>query len=527
MYDKIARTLRMSLPALLTGAALVGPPAFAGPCEALADLTLPTTTITAAQVVAAGTFRPPEPAGTVPADELRSFDALPAFCRVEGVIAPSSDSHIRFEVWLPLRAWNGRYWGVGNGGYGGSITYSGLVAAVRYGYAVSSTDTGHEGSSPRWALGHAQKLIDYGYRAIHETAEKSKAVIRAFYLRAAKYSYFDSCSNGGRQGLMEAQRYPGDYDGVIAGDPAAFLTHLRAESEWIRQATEKDPASYIPASKYPAIKAAVLAGCDARDGLEDGLIDDPRKCDFKPSVLLCHGPESASCLTAPQITALKKIYAGPRDSQGRQIYPGLEPGGETGANGWGTWISGSAPGRATIDALDRGWAYLLQNPTWDLRTANLEHDVNDYDAALSRVVNAIDPNLRAFRARGGKLMLYNGWNDPDVSPLATIQYYDSVVRRMGLAEAESFTRLYMVPGMQHCSGGPGPNTFTARMVIALQDWVEKGVAPRAVIATKFRTDGDPASGVMRTRPLCPYPQVARYKGARSIDDASNFVCRAP
>lgn len=238
---------------------------FAAPCASLTALKLSNTTITAAQVVEAGAFWPPglRP-HALPADELRAFERLPAFCRVQGVIAPSRDSHIRFEVWLPVSGWNGKYLGVGNGGYGGSITYSGLASALKYGYAVSSTDTGHEGSDPRWALGHPQKLIDYGYRAIHETAEKSEAVIRAFYRQAPRYSYFDSCSNGGRQALMEVQRYPGDYDGVIAGDPAASLTHLRVESEWIRQATEKDPASYIPADKYPAIQAAVLASTMTR-----------------------------------------------------------------------------------------------------------------------------------------------------------------------------------------------------------------------------------------------------------------------
>ncbi len=295
--------MRIALPALFASVLLATAPVFAAPCASLTALKLPVTTITAAEVVPAGAFRPPGlRADALPADELRAFEQLPAFCRVQGVIAPSSDSHIEFEVWMPVSGWNGRYLGVGNGGFAGSLMYwdpgvsseqlPTLQFGLTAGYATSSTDTGHEApqADARWALGHREKVIDYGYRAVHKTAETAKAIIRAFYRRAPAHSYFDSCSNGGRQGLMEAQRYPADYDGVIAGAPAASFTQVVAEFEWDVQATEKDPVSYIPANKWPAVQAAVLEQCDALDGLKDGLIEDPRRCDFKPSVLLCHGP---------------------------------------------------------------------------------------------------------------------------------------------------------------------------------------------------------------------------------------------
>ncbi len=534
--------MRIALPALFAGVLFATAPVFAAPCASLTALKLSTTTITAAQVVEAGSFRVPglRPAA-LPADELRAFERLPAFCRVQGIIAPSSDSHIEFEVWMPLSGWNGRYLGVGNGALAGSITYGApgvitsndptLQSALMDGYATSSTDTGHEAASlndGKWALGHREKIIDYGYRAVHETAERAKAIIGAFYRRAPEHSYFDSCSNGGRQGLMEAQRYPADYDGVIAGAPAASITQLNAHMEWDVQATDKDPASYIPANKWPAVQAAVLEQCDVLDGLKDGLIEDPRRCDFKPSVLLCHGPESPSCLTAPQITALEKIYAGPRDSQGRQIFPGLVPGGETGGPiGWALAVSGPARGQSAYYGLLQGFADLMQNPHPDLLTADVEHDADRDDAALGHILNATNPDLTAFEARGGKLILYHGWSDPVISPLATVAYYEAVVTRMSRRDAERFTRLYMVPGMPHGFGGSGPNTFGTTMLSALDRWVEKGVAPQAIIATKYRTNGDPASGIIRTRPLCPYPEVARYKGTGSTDVAANFACSAP
>jgi Tannase and feruloyl esterase len=513
-------------------------PVFAATCESLASLKLPATTIAAAQVVAAGGFRPSSPPS---AAALKSFENLPAFCRVQGVIQPSSDSHIEFEVWLPMSGWNGKYLGVGNGGFAGSIIYTlsaleasnipSLREALVAGYAASSTDTGHQAGQldAKWALGHPEKVVDFGYRAVHETAQKSKAIIRAFYGDGPKHSYFDGCSNGGRHALMEAQRYPADYDGLIAGAPVGSMTRIGASFTWDLQATEIDPASYIPANKYPAIEAAALAACDARDGLKDGVIDDPTTCAFKPATLLCSGPESATCLTQSQITALEKIYAGPRNSQGQQMYPGFLPGGESGPVGWALYVSGAAPRTSLQYVLDtQGGANLTyQDAAWDFRTYNLDRDVKIADDTMGRQLNAVDPNLKALETRGGKLIMFHGWSDPALPPMGTVNYYNSVVTKMGRKDTERFSRLYMVPGLQHCYGGPGPNTFGAAMTAALEHWVEGGVAPGAIIATKYKTDGDPSSGVVRTRPLCPYPQVARYKGTGTTDEAANFTCKAP
>ena len=521
--------------AVFVTAVFVTKPLFAATCESIAALKLPATTITAAQVVAAGAFRP----STLPsAAVLKSFENLPAFCRVQGVIQPSSDSHIEFEVWLPMASWNGKYFAVGNGGGAGNITYGrealpatnipGLREALIAGYAASSTDTGHHEGDAKWAFGHPERIVDFGYRAVHEMAQKSKAIVAAFYGMGPKHSYFDSCSTGGRQALMEAQRYPADYDGLIAGAPSNNLTRVAASFIWNLQATEIDPASYIPANKYPAIEAAALTACDARDGVKDGVIDDPRVCDFKPATLLCSGPESANCLTQPQITALEKLYAGPRNSQGQQLYPGLLPGGETGPVGWGFYVSGGAPHTSYdyLAGIETGQA-IYQNAAWDFRTYNIDRDVKTADDTMGRALNAVDPDLKALKEKGGKLIMYQGWNDPAVPPMGTVDYYNNVVTKMGRTNTESFGRLYMVPGLQHCYGGPGPNTFGPTMTTALERWVEHGVAPGAIIATKYKTDGDPASGVVRTRPLCPYPQVARYKGTGSTDEAANFTCKAP
>ncbi len=518
---------------VLLSLSLLAAPLAAATCDDLANLKLPNTTITSAKTIAAGSFTMPPGAPASPFGA-PSFKKLKDFCRVEGVIQPSSDSHIEFEVWLPAFGWNGKYHGEGNGGFAGSINYSALADSVLNGYASSSTDTGHKGdpTDARWALGHTEKIVDFGYRAIHETAEKSKAIIHAFYEEDVKHSYFSSCSNGGRQALMEAQRFPADYDGIIAGAPAGSFTHIVASFTWDLQAAEVDPASYIPASKYPAIEAAVVAACDARDGVKDGVIDDPTKCDFKPSTLLCNGPESASCLTQPQIAALEKIYAGPRDSHGEQIYPGFLPGGQSGLGGWPLWISGPAPGKSLQYAFaTQGGAYMIyQNAAWDYRAYNLDRDVKIADDTMGGRLNAIDPNLAALKDRGGKLILYHGWSDSALAPMATVNYYQKVVAKFGQKQAADFVRLYMVPGMQHCGGGPGADSFGATpgatrsdpehsMTAALEAWVEKDLPPAKIVAIKYN-----AADVVRTRPLCPYPQVARYFGKGSTDEAANFKC---
>ena len=509
-------------------------------CESLASLSLPQTSVTSAETVAAGAFKQPGPILPGPGG-FPSYSSLPAFCRVQGVLTPTPDSHIEFEVWMPSTGWNGKFQGAGNGGFAGSIDYAEMAAALMSGYATSSTDTGHKASviDARWALGHLEKITDYGYRAIHETAVKSKSVLQAFYGEAPRKSYFSSCSNGGRQALMEAQRYPADYDGIIAGAPAANFTRIIASFAWDLLASEVEAASHIPARKFAAIEAAVVGACDARDGVKDGVVDDPTKCRFDPSALLCQGPESDTCLTEPQVAALRKVYAGPRTSKGDQVYPGFLPGGESGPGGWPIWVAGTARGTSLQYAFStQGNAYLIfQNPAYDYKTFSLERDVKIADETRGPVLNAVNPDLRAFNARGGKLILYHGWSDAALAPVATVNYYESVISKVGKKDAANFTRLYMVPGMQHCGGGPGPDSFGAlpsvnanagsSLSAALEQWVERGVAPGTIVATKYKPGSNPPNTVVRTRPLCPYPNVASYKGAGSTDEAASFVCKAP
>jgi hypothetical protein len=497
-------------------------------CESLLKLALPNTNIAIAESRPAGEFTPP---GAKP------IANLPPFCRVAGSIKPSADSDIRFEAWLPA-TWTGKFQGVGNGGYAGVISYAGLADAVRHGYASASTDTGHEdrGESARWALNHPEKIIDFGYRAIHETAIAAKAVIVAFYGEAPKHSYFNSCSNGGRQALMEAQRYPADYDGIIAGAPANNWTHLLSSAASGVKATLADPASYIPAAKLPAIEAAALAQCDAVDGVKDGVIDNPLACRFDPSVLLCKGEESDSCLTRRQLTTLEAIYSGLTSARGRQLFPGLSPGGEAEPGGWAAWITGDAPQKSAMYAFGTQFFInmVYSNPDWQFRTFDPDRDLKVADERMAQHLNATDADLSAFQKRGGKLIIYHGWSDAAIPAVNAIDYYDSVLAKMGRSGAEAFLRLYMVPGMEHCGGGAGPNVFGQfgtpsgdrfhNIDAALEAWVGQGTAPAEIIATRFHDNSDPKKGVERTRPLCTWPMVAKYKGTGSTDEAANFTC---
>ncbi len=501
-------------------------------CESLAKIALANVSAATAESRGAGDFTPPEG---------RAIRNLPAFCRVAGTIKPSPDSDIRFEVWMPSSGWNGKFQGVGNGGFAGSISYAGLADAVAHGYATASTDTGHQagGTDASWALRHPEKIVDFGYRAVHETAVVAKAVITRYYGSAPSRSYFSSCSNGGRQALMEAQRYPADYDGIIAGAPANDWTHLLAGAGWDMKATMGQPASYISAAKLPAIEGAALNACDAADGVKDGVIEDPSRCRFDPGTLLCKGAESDACLTALQLTALRQIYAGPRDSKGRQVFPGYSPGGEAEQGGWAAWITGPAPEKALLFAFGTQFYMnmVFDNPGWQFRSFDVDRDTKAADDKLAGVLNATNADLSAFQKRGGKLILYHGWSDAAIPAASTTDYYQRVIARMGAKETSGFVRLYMAPGMQHCGGGSGADSFGQGgtpsgdrfhdLAAALEAWVERGQAPAAIIATKYKAGTNRASGTLRTHPLCPYPQVARWKGSGSTDDGANFSCIAP
>ena len=535
--------MKSVVPAVLLVAVLFASPAYAAPqsCEQLARLALPHASITSAQTIAAGAFTPPANATPWLVGDPAFYKRLPAFCRVSAVSKPSPDSEIKIEVWMPASGWNGKFRGLGNGGFAGEIDWRALGLAIAQGYASAATDTGHAANAGEatWALGHPEKIVDFGYRAIHEMTAVGKATTKAFYGDTPKYTYFAACSNGGRQALMEAQRFPADYDGILAGAPANYWTHLLTSVLWDAQATTLDPNSYIPSSKIPAIAQAVVAACDANDGLNDGILNDPRQCHFDPSTMLCKGADSDSCLTEPQAIALKKLYQGATDSKGSQIFPGFMPGGEEGQGGWPLYITGPAPAKALLFVSDYGYFadMVYDKADWDYKKANLDDALAASDKKFAGVLNSTDTNLKPFQARGGKLIIYHGWSDAVISPLNSINYYESVIQQMGKPDADSFLRLYMVPGMQHCFGGPGPDVFGENgfsisndpqhdIYLALEQWVEKGTAPPSVIASKLEDRGaDPK--VKLSRPLCPYPQQAQYKGSGDPNDASNFTCETP
>ena len=485
-------------------------PSLAASCEALSSLSLPEAPITVAQAVEAGAFIPP--AGNAAANAA-VFKDLPAFCRVAATLKPTADSEIKIEVWMPASMWNGKFLANGNGGWTGSINYAALATSLRRGYATAMTDTGHEGGSASFVTGHPEKLIDFAYRAVHEMTVAAKSIVKSFYGDVPKQSYWTGCSQGGRQGLTEAQLFPGDFDGIIAGAPANNWVHMMAQIVWAAQSVHNNEASYIPPAKYPAIHAAVLAACDARDGVKDGVLEDPTRCKFDPKSLECRGADAPNCLTAAQVDAARRIYGAVTNPRTHElIYPGLEPGSEL---GWDQFLAGPQP---TSFATDEFKYVVFNNPDWDYRTLNFDTDIELADQKDSGVLNATDPNLKDFFKRGGKLLQYHGWNDQLISPSNSADYYRSVQKALGGKLQDSY-RLFMVPGMKHCQGGDGTDKFD--MLSVIEQWVENGKAPDRIEASRMADDK-----VVRTRPLCPYPQVAVYKGKGSTDDTHNFTCKA-
>jgi feruloyl esterase len=483
----------------------------AADCSRLAmSLSLTNTTVTSAQPVEAGRFTPP--AGGAAA--AKAAASLPAFCRVALTIKPSADSDIKSEVWLPMTGWNGKFLQVGNGAWGGSIQYGPLAEGLRRGYAVASTDTGHTGGDASFAVGHPEKLIDFGYRSVHETAMHGKATIAALYGSQPRLSYFEGCSGGGRMSFMEAQRYPNDFDAIIAGAPGYNRTDVAFQTLGMMQATHASKDSFIPPSKYAAIHKAALDACDANDGLKDGLIANPPSCKFDPGVMACSGADSPSCLTPAQVTAARKIYADVTDPKtGKVISPGLEPGSEP---QWGA-VAANEPHPMYLDLL----RYIVHGDAkWEYTQLDINKDLEKARQVDRGTLSATSPDIAPFVNRGGKLLMYHGWGDMNIPPQATVDYYNQVVATLGKEKTASAVKLFMVPGMGHCGGGDGPNEFD--MLAALDQWRDKGQAPASIPASQSAE-----GSVIRTRPLCPYPQIAKYKGAGSIDKAENFACSAP
>jgi feruloyl esterase len=497
----------------ISAGSLIAAPTGGSTCDSLSKLSLPNVTINSAQAVAAGAFTPPPapgPFGPNPA----LFQGLPAFCRVMATLTPSSDSDIKVEVWLPASGWNNDFQAIGNGGWNGTMGYAALAEGVQGGYATAGTDTGHQGGSASFAMGHPEKLTDFAYRAVHEMTVTSKAIIQNFYGSAPRYSYWNGCSTGGRQGLKEAQKFPADFDGIVAGAPANYQTHLHVWSVWVAQEMNQTPDSYLPPEKLTVLHKAVVAACDAQDGVKDGLINDPTRCHFDPKTIECKGEDVSNCLTPAQASAVQAIYAGPKSPSGKEIFPTFEPGSELGWN--------LLAGKEAASVASDSFTYVVyQNPKWDWRTMNLSSDVAKIEKAYGNLIDATDPNMKPFFAHKGKLLMYHGWSDQAIAPLNSIHYYESVVKNLGgEAKASNDIRLFMAPAMAHCAGGEGPNDFDK--MTAIRNWVEQGKAPETLIA-KHATKGV----VDRTRPLCMYPKVAKYTGTGSTDDAANFTCALP
>jgi feruloyl esterase len=505
-------------------------------CDQVKALALPNVTFTTIESIAAGPYRAPAQnadgggvapgragaaRGGAPAAAGRGGAGrgpaappliLPAYCRVAATLKPSADSDIRMEVWLPEN-WNGKIEMVGNGGWAGVISYAAMAAAVKEGYASTSTDTGHEGGNGMFALGHPEKIVDFGYRAVHDTLVTAKAVSASYYGKGPKYSYWNGCSTGGRQALVEVTRYPEDFDGVVAGAPANPHLHLHASS--VERSMEemklpKDAA--LSTAKIETLHKAVMAQCDARDGVKDGLIGDPLKCKFDPSVLLCKGADSDACLTAPQVELAKVVYADVKTKKGETIWTGFEPGGELQYASMRNIPAQPGGGLDSIRILG------YQNADWDWRMFDLDRDVAMADEKAG-FIDAHTYDLSPFKAHGGKLLLYHGWADQAIPPGNTINFYKGVLAKMG-AKQDDWMKLYMVPGMMHCQGGDGPDQFNKMAVV--ERWREAGTAPKEIVASHVS-----GGQVDRTRPLCAYPQVAVYKGAGSTNDASSFTCKLP
>lgn len=475
-------------------------------CEGLKSLSLPNVTITAAEFRSAGAA--PSARGGRGAGP-----QLPAHCRVAAVLAPSSDSHIEMELWMPAENWNGKFLAVGNGGWAGAIETGAMATALGRGYATSSNDTGHNrtaGADGLFALGHPEKVLDFGYRSMHEMTVQSKVLINAFYKQTPRLSYYQGCSTGGRQGLMEAQRYPEDFDAIIAGAPVYNQTRLHASQMSLMVDMLKKPESILSNAKKTAVGNAVLGACDAQDGVKDQLITNPQMCKFDPAQLLCKAGDAENCLTAAQVETAKKAYSPVKLKTGEMVYPAHSLGYEA---GWRMPTAGGTPPSLPGDSF-RILGH--QDEKWDLNSFDLDKDLalalkNGGDA-----IDAINTDLSRFKARGGKLLMWHGWADPGPAPENTINYFNAAGKQAG-GNTSDWMRLFLLPGVAHCGGGNGPDQ--ADYLTPMEKWREGGTAPAQIVASKRDNS--------MTRPLCPYPQVAKYSGSGDTNDAKNFTCAAP
>lgn len=504
---------RMKILIAASGCLLYASFARATACDHLTALNIPYTEVNSATPVSAGAFSPP--AGN-DQGHLDSF-VVPEFCRVLAVAKPTADSEIHIEVWLPAAAaWNGRFLGTGNGGYSSTLSYRQMASALEKGYATAGSDTGHSGGDLKFGVGHPEKINDWAYRSVHVMTEAAHLVIRSYYGKLAEHSYFWGCSTGGHQALTEAQRYPDDFDGIISGAAANNRIRQVTAFLWNWRVLREHEGEALPSTKLPLLHNAVMAECDALDGVKDGIISDPRRCKFDPASLTCKGADNADCLTESQVAQVRKIYDGVRNPRtGEQMYSGWERGSEfLDSSPIGSW-AGYFVGKDEPARLEFWRSWVFHDPAWDARSFDFDRDVKFADRALPQI-DSMDANLSPFMQRQGKLLMYYGWADPVVPPEEGIHYYESVEQRT--AGAREFARLFMVPGMGHCGGGPGPDTFDT--LGTLDRWVSGGTPPDKIVVSHL-TGGK----VDRTRLLCAWPQVAKWNGSGTTDDAASFKCQ--
>jgi feruloyl esterase len=498
---RCASLLAIAAMTLLTGRA------FAGTCESLAKLHLPDGAVTAAESISSHSFTPPTG---------KPLTGLPPFCRVTATLKPSADSDILIEIWMPLAGWNQRLEGTGNGGLAGKIAYQSLAEGLLRGYAVANTDMGMATPPDATAsvfINRPERWADWGYRATHEMTVAAKQILHAFYSQDARHAYFVGCSTGGEQALMESQRYPDDYEGIVGGAPAHNRTGVHESILWNFAVNERSPAAYLPAAARTLLSQAVVNACDALDGVKDGIITDPGKCTFDPAVLACTTANQENCLTAPQVETAKQLYSGPVNPRtGQSLYPGLPRGSEFVWDGIDPVPGGPPPFGPIFQ-----WVF---GPTWTWPQFDFDHQDTAFTQKLAGIVNATNPDIDTFRKHGHKLIMYHGWSDWLVPPGESINYYNAATARN--PDSDQSLRLFMVPGMSHCSNGPGATHFDA--LGAMVDWVERGVAPDRMIASKL-PPGETTGKPILQRPLCPYPRNAQYQGSGDPNDAANFICK--
>jgi feruloyl esterase len=483
-------------------------------CESLSSLKIPNLTITSAKSLPAG-WELPVQEGFISTKAGQKV-AVP-FCRIEAYSTPTRDSHIGIEVWLPLaEKWNGKFFGVGNPGFIGSLARGALAGNVVQGWATASTDTGHVDDTAKWAVGHPEKWADWGYRAVHEMTVAAKAFINAYYGKPAQHSYWHSCHNGSNQGLNEAQRFPEDYDGIVATDPAYWISHLQPGSLYISWVALKDGVNgpgYI-GKKLGIINQTAMNACDPIDGLKDGLIADPRECKFDPKTIQCPAnTDEPTCLTAAQVDTVKKIYAGAKFKNGTQIYSGFQPGSEL---MWAPIMVEKDPFFVNVDYFK---GMVKEDLNWDWHTFDVDKDTRQGIAKAGKAVDGNNPNLKPFKKAGGKIIMVGSWNSNALPSESYLEYYEQVEKTMGGPDkTQDFARMFMIPGSTGCPGFMA-NQKDFDAFGALQKWVETGEAPESITFTQ-RDRGR----VYRTRPTCVYPKLAKYKGSGDVNDAANFTC---